>query len=90
MHKTFATVKRKNLSLKSSVSIIAIDEINGQPMLTLSSGLVIISNQFYVIFQKPVQHMSSLYFANIKRGCNVNVETVSDLVFSSCELSNIK
>ena len=40
-------------------------------MLTLSSGLVIISNQFYVIFhnaipQKPVQHMSSRYFANIK------------------------
>ena len=56
-------------------------------MLTLSSGLVIISNQFYVIFhdtnpQIPVQHMSSRYFANIKRGCNVNVETVSALVFS--------
>ena len=43
-------------------------------MLTLSSG--------YLIFQKPMQHTSSRYFANIKQGCNVNVETASDLVFS--------
>ena len=48
-------------------------------MVSLSSGSVLISNQFYVIFQKPMQHMSSRYFANIKRGCNVSVETVSDL-----------
>ena len=48
------------------LSIIAIAETNA---LTLSPGLVIISNQLYVIFhntipRKSVQHMTSCYFAN--------------------------
>ena len=69
MHKPFAIVKRKKTYLQNLVLfIIAVAEINAYPTLTLSSGSVIISNQFYVIFrntipQKPVQHMSSRYFA---------------------------
>ena len=82
-----ATVKGKKTYLHNLLlSIIAIPEINAQPMSPLSSGSVSISNQFYVIFhntipQKPVQGMSSPYLTNIKRGCYVNVETVSALVF---------
>ena len=82
--KTFATVKRENKLFPKS--IIAIAEVSASPMLTLSSAAVTISKQFHVIFhntipQKPVQHMSSVtLIANIKQGCNVNVETVSAVV----------
>ena len=53
------------------LSMIVIAEIYPWPTLTLSSSSVIISCQFYMIFhitipQKPVQNMSSRYFANIE------------------------
>ena len=65
----------------------AIAEINALPTLTLSSGSVIISNQFYVIFhntipQKSVQHMSSRYIANISEDTKSHPKGDKDIKFS--------
>ena len=73
MHKTFATVKKTYLQ-NLVLSIIAIAEL---------------SNYFKPVLCDFPQHNSSKacatyvfrYFANIKQGCNINVETVSTLVF---------
>ena len=60
-------------------------------MLTLNSGLVIIPNQFYVIFhntipQKPVQHMSFRYFVNWAFACDVAQNTEAKLPPCWCSI----
>ena len=47
-------LKEKTYLQNLVLSIIPVAEINVQPMLTLISGSVIISNQFYVIFHDTI------------------------------------
>ena len=59
-------------------------------MITLSSGSQASFRRFSIIqFFKSLRNISR-YYDNIKEGCNVVFPTVSALVFSYGEVSNIK